>query len=621
MNEKKLYHAALSRTLLDGENVKNRVKSRLKEEGISSREIGSPGRSGQSSRRIPRIAAAVAAAVLVLMLLFGTTAGILAFRSSRQTYAANPVETAAPSEEVLQNSPQADINSHLAAPAATEAPPVSFTQGQESYTIRLVPELENPEQYWTYRTFSEEKWGWLREISVKTATVFYENNQLRWDVQFSTDHLKTLMNPYTIGQSATEQCVDMWLDDLKYETYGEPVDADYAIDSISDIADNPMEENCLSIEGILELNALKESFPTEGTVTLIETYRVIDYNVDMQANIATIALIEHRITFDAGEVFAGRDYFPPARNTEADGSSTTILLLNDIPADRLTPKMKERRKTFSASEWSWLTGLKLLPEILFYNGDTLSWTERLSTDHIDSFAPSFEVSDGKQHVLVKADSIAIVGKYSSLSVVAEGESGDFSQSGQPLVSASESKFLKGGLLASSLWQDEDLSVTTRYWVLDHTLSNVPDEAVIAVIEHTFPVKKSDLMAFYGKPAEDITGIGVQNHVGTTIMKLDELHVKSGSLTAVLSITGADWAAFPANLTFRTEGRPAIVGTVSSGWSQNQDGRKSITLSFPTGSNPLWPGNTLVISGYLEGNEFSFSYECAQDVLAPADRNG
>lgn len=621
MNEKKLYHTALSRTLLDGESVKGRVKSRLKEEGILSGETESPGRFGQSSRRIPQIAVGVAAAVLVLTLLFGATAGILALRSSRQTYAANPAETAAPTEETLQNIPQADKNTHLAAPAATEAPPVSFTQGQESYTIRLVPELENPEQYWTYSTFSEEKWGWLREISVKTATVFYENNQLRWDVQFSTDHLKTLMNPYTIGQSATEQCVDMWLDDLKYETSGKLVDADYAIDCISDVADDAMDENCLSIEGILELNALKKEFPTEGTVTLIETYRMIDYNVDTQANIATIALIEHRITFDAGEVFAGRDYFPPARNTEADGSSTAILLLNDIPADRLTPKMKERRKTFTASEWSWLTGLKLSTEILFYNGDTLSWTERLSTDHIDSFASSFDASDGKQHVLVKADSIAITGEHNSLGVVAEGESGDFSQSGQPLINASESKFLKGGLLASALWQDEDLSVTTRYWVLDHTLGEFPDEAVIAVIEHTFPIKKSDLMAFYGKPAEDITGIGIQIPVGTTIMKLNELHMKDGSLTAVLTVSGSNWVAFPANLTFRTSGRTEIAGTVSSGWDPITDGSKSITLSFPTGENPLWPGSTVIISGYLEGNPFSFSYECTPDVLTPADRNG
>ena len=618
MNEKKLYHTALSRTLLDGENVKKKVKSRLKAEGILEAASGSS--KGAKTRQIPRAALGIAAAALVLTLLVGTTAGILALRASKQTQAADPVGTAAPTGGTVQAAQEPEETVPQTAALPTEAPPVSFTQGQESYTIRLVPELENPEQYWTYSTFSEEKWGWLREMTVKTDTVYYENNQLRWDVSFGTDHLKTFMNPYTIGQSGTEQCVDMWLDDVKYEAAnGEVKEADYALDCIPDIGDDTSEENYMSIEGILELNALKDPFPTEGQVTLIETFRLIDYNVDVQANIATIALIEHRITFDAGEIFGGKDYFAPARHEEADGSSSTVLLLNDIPTDRLTPKMKERRKTFSAAEWAWLTDIKPVLEGVFYNGDTFSWTEMLSTDHIESFALSYDASDGKQHVLVKTDCISFVAPHNQVSTVAEGQSGDFSQSGQVLVNSSESSFLKGGNLAAILWQDEQLTVTTRYWVLDHTLGEDPEEAAIAVIEHTFPLTLSDITAFYGKAAEDITGIGIQCPTGKMMLTLDELHMKDGNLTAVVSLSGADWASFPANLTFRTSGRPEIAGNVSAGWDQTADGKKAVTLSFPADMNPMWPGNTLIISGSLEGEPFSFSYECSPAVLIPSDK--
>lgn len=625
MNEKKLYHAALGRTLLDGENVKKSVKSRLKAEGILTEEEKPSRRTKQTQRSIPRAALAAAAAALVLTLAVGATVGILALRGARQIQAADPVGTVPPATGKTQtaSSDQEQIPQTMPVPMPMplNAPAVSLTEGRETYTIRLVPELENPEQYWTYRTFSEEKWGWLRDIRVSTDTVFYENNSLEWHVRFRTDHLKAFRNPFTIGQSGTEQCVDIWLDDLKYVTDGDPIDAGYALDCFPDLADDTSEETCFTLGGVLQLNALKEAFPTEGTVTLIETYRVIDYNVDMQANIATLALIEHRITFDAEEVFSGEDYFPPARHVEADGSSTTVLLLNDIPSDRLTPKMKERIKTFSANEWAWLTNTKLALEGVFYNGTVLSWTDLVATDHTESFAAPEDPSDTKQRVLVKADSLALVGPHNSVAFVADGQSGDFSQSGHPLIHSSESTYFTNGLLATSLWQDEELTATARYWLLDRSLGEDPETAVIGAIEHTFSLKTADLFKAYGTPATEITGIGVKTPVGKMTLELDELHVSDGTLTAVLKLVGADWASFPANLAFRTSGRPEIGGSVSSGWEKTAEGLKSVSVTFPLGANPLWPGNELIISGSLEGDAFSFSYACGSDGFTPGYGNG
>ena len=613
MNEKKLYHTALSRTLLDGEAVKKNVKARLNADGITETPQKTSRETRQTApRRVPAYAVGIAAAALVLTLALGSIAGILALHASKQPKAANPVGIAVQAEGTVSSTPEP-----TPLPAAT---PVSVTNGRESFTIRLVPELDNPEQYWTYSTFSEEKWGWLRNVSVKTATVYTENNALKWDVQFWTDHLKTFQNPYILGQSASEQCVDIWLDELKYEADGHVFDVSYAIGNcVSDIADDPREEVYFTLGGVLELNAVKGTFPTEGQVTLIETYRAIDYNVDMQANIATLAVIEHRITFDAGEVFGGSDYFPPAQHTEADGSTTKILLLNDIPSDQLSDKLKERRKTFSPESWAWLTEISPKLEIVFYNGDEFSWTEMFGTDHVESFADSFDASDGKQHVLVKTDSITLLGAGGTISVVAEGKSGDFSQNGQVLVHSSQSEYFKNGFLAACLWEDPELTVTTRYCVLDHTAGENPDEALVAIIEHTFTVNRDDIFKFYGSPASDITGIGMKYALGSMTLTLDELHFKDGDLTAVLSLTGADWAAFPANLAFRRDGRSyQIPGTVSAGWENTEEGRKTISISFTVKENPLWPQSTMILSGSLEGNNFEFTYACPAECLIPAD---
>ena len=56
-----------------------------------------------------------------------------------------------------------------------------------AYTITLMPDLPNAQEFIDYRAqngydaFSEENWGWLKDVRPEIAEVLYDGNQLIWN--------------------------------------------------------------------------------------------------------------------------------------------------------------------------------------------------------------------------------------------------------------------------------------------------------------------------------------------------------------------------------------------------------------------------------------------------------
>jgi hypothetical protein len=123
------------------------------------------------------------------------------------------------SEDPAARTPVPSIDEAIAAAAPKDG----------DYTITLMPDLPDPQQYVDFRAengyapFSEENWGWLREIRPEIAEVLYDGNQLIWNTNLytSNEHVREFMDGF--GDNAgSKLSADALMDDVTYTVEGDP---------------------------------------------------------------------------------------------------------------------------------------------------------------------------------------------------------------------------------------------------------------------------------------------------------------------------------------------------------------------------------------------------------------
>ena len=197
-----------------------------------------------------------------------------------------------------------DPAERTAVPSIDEAIAASVPKDGE-YTVTLMPDLPNAQEFIDYRAkngfepFSEEDWGWLRNIRPEIAEVLYDGNQLIWNTNLYTtnEHVREFMEGFGI-KSGSKLRVDAMTDEVTYTVAGDPTEYPLSVsgDGITPISD----EAALSSADHVVLYsdfAIDAASPLpDGVLTITQTIRVCE-NDSMDYG-ATVALISHTFTFD-----------------------------------------------------------------------------------------------------------------------------------------------------------------------------------------------------------------------------------------------------------------------------------------------------------------------------------
>ena len=197
-----------------------------------------------------------------------------------------------------------DPAQRTAVPSIDEAIAASVPKDGD-YTITLMPDLPNAQEFIDYRAkngyepFSEENWGWLRDIRPEIAEVLYDGNQLIWNTNLYTanEHVREFMEGFGI-QSGSKLRVDALTDDASYTVAGDPTEYPLSVsgDGITPIN----EEAALSSADHVVLYSdfmIDAASPLpDGVLSITQNIRVCEN--DAMDYGATLALIQHTFTFD-----------------------------------------------------------------------------------------------------------------------------------------------------------------------------------------------------------------------------------------------------------------------------------------------------------------------------------
>lgn len=290
MREKQLYHTALERNLLNGRSVKRAVLARVGEkQGAALKSKAKARGKDWTPRPLPWIAVPVTALLLLVTLTVGVAAGAAGFKTRRADETTDPV-----SEHTVSGAVTADaaVRDHAA-------------------SIRLLPELAEAEEFAGQRQahgqppFSEEDWGWIRNMQLSVERVTLDNTLLSWVTKVRVQPIgatEQLLNPFT-NEGPGQQ-----LDFFPEEAYCKRETADDAAKAIDTF--NIGSGYTFAVEGgwltmyVPTTFYLPSDFTTEAgapasdTVSVTQQFRIIDNRVDSQAYIATLAEIEQSFRFD-----------------------------------------------------------------------------------------------------------------------------------------------------------------------------------------------------------------------------------------------------------------------------------------------------------------------------------
>jgi len=173
------------------------------------------------------------------------------------------------------------------------------------YAITLMSELPNAQEFIDYRTangyapFSEENWGWLRDIRPEIAEVLYDGNQLIWNTNLFTtnEHVREFMEGFGM-HSGSKLSVDALMGDVSYTVAGDPTV--YPLYVSGHGITPTFDEATLAAADHVVLYSDFYIDPAQplpdGILTITQNIRVCEN--DAMDYGATVAIISHTFTFD-----------------------------------------------------------------------------------------------------------------------------------------------------------------------------------------------------------------------------------------------------------------------------------------------------------------------------------
>ena len=341
LRERDMYRAAIRAHLAP--------KERVREAALAAATGGARTAPAARPRRRLLHAALIAAALLLC-----TGAGFAAAEwLGREGYTPGRYLT---DEQERREEPIPDVENAIA--AASPA-------GSGTYGIRLLPELEDAAEYARWREekgqppFTEEAWGWLRDIVPAAGEVLCDGERLQWTTVLTTDHA-AMFEGGTVVDALADRCY-------------------YTVEGSGERHELSCGGGVHKIEGndlMLKTSARTDAaFPDSGTVTVTQTIRILDCKVDMQGDCATLALLTHSFTFDAAGGAAVSD---TARLT-IPLSGTYCLTLDEVDADG-TEWLQNELPVFPSDygQAQPLTMTLLSDHVTQLNGEPLGENERRS---------------------------------------------------------------------------------------------------------------------------------------------------------------------------------------------------------------------------------------------------
>ena len=262
---------------------------------------------------IPLVAAAV--------LLIATTA-VAAGMLLRDNY--NPVnylsETKAEREEQGKTIP--DVEQAIASAAPESG----------NYTITMQPDLEDADILNGQRlaqgqpAYSEEDWGWMREIKPEILEVLYDGRAFSFSIRLHTDHGLSFNWP----REDEGQWVEALVDFGEFRRQGEEGTHDVNVSG----GISAYDAEGVTIQGEI----MEPPFPQEGRVELTVDIGLRDARVEDMAIIGVVSRLKYTFTFDAA---AAREASKPAVTLRP--LSGSIVLTVDDWSDLDHPRLYNKR--------------------------------------------------------------------------------------------------------------------------------------------------------------------------------------------------------------------------------------------------------------------------------------
>ena len=270
---------------------KSRMVQTLQQKYISRERAG-----GFAIKR-RTLAILIAAAVTVLAIGTAAAATIIA----RKYYSPSAYLMQGREEREQNQSTVPDVESAIAS-----AKPESG-----AFRVVMLPEMENAAELNEWRqkmgqpVYSEQDWGWIRDIRPEIEEVLVDGHTLAFNVRLNTDHGKSFDLWYRTddGQRLDAACDGAT---VSFEKNGRTVEQ--FVYTGTGIHPDSVSEAGATLGSEIELADLSEPLPTDGKVHVTMQIGIRDAKVDDMADIGLLAAITYSFGFDAS---AGADAAAP----------------------------------------------------------------------------------------------------------------------------------------------------------------------------------------------------------------------------------------------------------------------------------------------------------------------